>query len=333
MILVTGGTGLVGSHLLYSLLKKGFRVRAIHRRSSDLSAVEKVFGYYEENSAELFSTIEWFEADINDIPALQLAFQGITEVYHAAACISFNPKRFQKLKKVNIEGTANAVNLAIANGVSKFCHVSSIATLSHRRNGELISEENHWNPEAENSVYAITKYGAEMEVWRGSQEGMKVVIVNPAIILGEGHWNASSGTIVKLVAKGNPYYTPGGNAVVDIHDVVEAMIGLMQSDIHNEQFILAAENMSYKELTSKLAAALKVTAPKKELAFWKMNLARIADWLQSKLFGTRRRLLKATVRSLYRTSYYDGSKIESSIDFTYTPVEVTLKRVCENYNL
>ncbi|MDX1463970.1 MAG: NAD-dependent epimerase/dehydratase family protein, partial [Marinirhabdus sp.] len=184
MILVTGGTGLVGSHLLYRLLKAGKQVRAIHRKNSSLENVVKVFSYYTDDAESLYQQIEWFEANILDITKLELAFKDVEWVYHAAAYVDFNPKNYHKLKKANIEGTANIVNLCIANSVKKLCHFSSIATLGDVVGDSKITEETYWNPEVKNSVYAITKYGAEMEVWRGTQEGVPAVILNPGVILG-----------------------------------------------------------------------------------------------------------------------------------------------------
>lgn len=331
MVLVTGGTGLVGSHLLYFLLKKGATVRAIHRKSSKLESVREVFEYYTDHPDSLYNAIEWMEADVTDVPALTNAFEGVSQVYHAAAYISFNPKHFQKLKKANIEGTANIVNLCISHNISKLCHVSSIATLGRTSDGSLIDEQVAWNPEEDNSVYAITKFGAEMEVWRGTQEGVDAVIVNPAVIMGSGYWHSGSGSIVKMVAKGTKYYTTGGVAIVDVRDVVRSMITLMESDIRNEQFVLAAENLSYNELLEKLATHLKVKPPHKSIPKWKLDLARKLDWLHAKLTGGRRRLLKATVNSMYKESYFDGGKITRSLDFKYTPADETLKRVGANY--
>ena len=331
MVLVTGGTGLVGSHLLYFLMKKGVAVRAIHRKSSKLESVRKVFQHYTEEADSLFNAIDWMEADVTDIPALKKAFEGVTHVYHSAAYISFNPRHFQKLKKSNIEGTANIVNLCIENNISKLCHVSSIATLGSTTDGSLIDEQVTWNPEAINSVYAITKYGAEMEVWRGTQEGVDAVILNPALIMGSGHWSSSSGVIVKMVANGTKYYTSGGVAIVDVQDVVKAMIMLMESEIKNEQFILAGENFNYKELLSKLANALEVKPPFKFIPKWKLDLVRRLDWLSARLTGSRRRLLKATVNSMYNESYFDGGKITRFLDFKYTPTTETLERIGKNY--
>ncbi len=331
MVLVTGGTGLVGSHLLYFLLKKGFSVRATHRKNSRLETVRRVFSYYTNDVDALFNRIEWIEANITDVPALNDAFKGVTHVYHSAAYISFHPKHFDKLKKANIEGTANVVNLSLSHNIKKLCHVSSIATLGSTDDGTLISEETPWNAEEDNSVYAITKYGAEMEVWRGTQEGLDAVIVNPAVIMGSGHWHSASGAIVKRVAKGTKYYTSGGVAIVDVQDVVRAMIQLMLSDIINEQFILAGENMSYKDLISHLAVSLGVSSPNRFVPKWKLDVLRKLDWLSSKITGNRRRLLRSTVNSMYKQAYFDGSKISKCIDFKYTTGDETLRRVGENY--
>ena len=331
MILVTGGTGLVGAHLLYSLINSGESVRAIHRKSSDLAAVKNVFSFYTNEPNIVFDKIEWMEADITDIPSLTNAFKGIEYVYHAAAYISFNPRHYPVLKKVNIEGTANMVNFCLSEGVKKMCYVSSIATIGKDANGNLITEETEYNPEADNSVYAITKYGAEMEVWRGTQEGLDVVIVNPGVILGSGIWSSASGGIFRTVYKGLKYYTPGGVGIVDVQDVTQAMIKLLNSPIKNEKYILVAENISYQDLLTKLAESLHKKPPYKLVAKWKMLLFSNIDWCSYKIFKTKRKLLKATVNSLYNKSFYDASKIEKEIDFNYSPHQKTIEKVSLNY--
>ncbi|NNC70166.1 MAG: NAD-dependent epimerase/dehydratase family protein, partial [Flavobacteriaceae bacterium] len=173
MVLVTGGTGLVGSHLLYQLSLNNDTVVAIHRESSDLSAVKRVFGYYTKDVDSLFAKIIWKQADITDISALQKVFKtNFKQVYHCAAMISFRSGDYYKLRSINIQGTANLVNFSLEQDVEKFCFVSSIATLDEQSGQKVITEENEWNPELEHHGYAITKYGAEMEVWRASQEGL-----------------------------------------------------------------------------------------------------------------------------------------------------------------
>ena len=322
---------MVGSHLLYYLLKDNDSVRAIHRKGSDLLAVKEVFAYYTENSEKIFNRIEWWEADITEIPSLTEAFIGVTHVYHAAAYISFDPKHYYKLKKANIEGTANVVNLCLSKKVKKLCYVSSIATLGKSENGELVAENNEWNPEENNSVYGITKYGAEMEVWRGTQEGLDSVIVLPGVILGSGHWSSGSGIIFKSVAKGIPFYTSGGIGIVDVQDVVKIMISLMMSPIRSERYVLISKNILYKELFSEVAIHLNRRPPKKKAKKWMLLILSKLDWTSNKIFGTRRSLIKSTVLSLYKRSNYDASKIERELDFSFTPYKQTLERVAKNY--
>lgn len=329
MILVTGSTGMVGSHLLYFLLKDNTRVRAIHRRESDITSVKKVFELYTTEVDRLFNKIEWVEANITDIPALTLAFENITEVYHCAAIINFNPSKYQLLKKVNTEGTANIVNLCLANKIKKICYVSSVATLGKTLNNKLITEETHWNPDDKNNIYAITKYGAEMEIWRGTQEGLDAVIVNPGIILGTSPNKDGSGMIISLGSSGISFYPSGGMGIVDIQDVVRAMILLMHSETRNERFILVGENISYKKLLSSLAQEFGKKPLKRKLSKGLMLFLSKIDWFLNKLFGIKRKVIKATVRSMFTTSNYDASKIKERFGFQFKPTTETLKRIAK----
>ena len=332
MILVTGGTGLVGSHLLYYLLKENKSVRAIHRASSDLDSVKRVFSYYSDASEEIFNKIEWIVADITDVPALENAFGGITHVYHVAANISFDPKEYYTLKKTNIEGTANVVNLSLANHVTKLCHVSSVATLGKALPNALITENTDWNPEAKNNVYGITKYGAEMEVWRASQEGLDVVMINPGVILGAGFWDEGSGYIIKRAATKQGFYTNGCMGFVDVQDVVRAMIILMQSDVKNERYILVGENVSYQKLQSTLAGRFN-KKPAKRLSRGLMLWINRADWFSHTFFGSKRRMQKSMVEFLFEDVTFDNSKIKNELEFVFTPLETTLQRVAERYSI
>ncbi len=331
MILVTGGTGLVGAHLLYALINSGEKVRAIHRKSSDLNAVKNVFSFYTNEYEVLFTKIEWMVADITDVPSLIPAFKDIDFVYHCAAYISFNPRHFPTLKKVNVEGTANIVNFCLSQGVQKLCYVSSIATLGKSQNGFLITEETEYNPEDKNSVYSLTKHEAEMEVWRGTQEGLDAVIVHPGVIVGEGIWNSASGGILRSASKGINFYTTGGIGMVDVQDVVKAMLSLMNSAIKNDHFILAGKNISYREFLSTIATNLNKKEPSKPISKWIMIAFSNVDWLSNKLFRTKRRLLKATVSTLYTESFYDASKIKNELHFEFRNYKKTIERVSRNY--
>lgn len=333
MILVTGGTGLVGSHLLFKLVSNNETVRAIYRRDKTLNRVKHVFSYFSNEPELLFNKIEWFKADLNDIPKLQEAFNHVSHVYHCAAFVSFEPDKYKLLRKINIEGTANIVNLCISNSIEKLCYVSSIAALGHNEDPyKLITESTAWDPEADNSVYAITKYGAELEVWRGTQEGLDSVVVNPGIILGAGYWNGgSSGNLFKQIKSGMKYYVKGIAGYVDVFDVVEIMIQLMSSSIKNEGFILISENITFQCLQNKVAAALKVEPPKKEAKAWLLNLAWRIDWLSHKLFGKRRSLSKQTAKAALRITKYDNTKVKETLGFEFKSVDKSIEEVCQLY--
>lgn len=333
MILVTGATGLVGSHLVYKLANNGMAVKAMYRREEKLETVKHVFSYYTKDVDALFKNINWVQADVNDIPALEDVFEDVTTVYHCAAFVSFEPDKYRKLRKINIEGSANIVNLCISHKVKKLCYVSSIAAIGHHANPEqLITEKTEWQAEADNSVYAITKFGAELEVWRGSQEGLDVIVVNPGIIIGPGYWqHGGSSSLFKAVYKGMSHYTKGITGYVDVYDCVSAMTLLMESDLKNERFILVAENLSFEVFFNKVANALQVKAPKKEANAFLLALAWRMDWLQHTLLGKRRKLSKHMAKSAQSKTLYDHSKIEMLMNFRFNDIDASIVKVADLY--
>jgi len=330
MILVTGGTGLVGAHLLYQLAKNDENIRAIYRSSKKIEAVKKVF-YNEVNGQSLFDKITWFKADITDVPAMIPAFTDVKKVYHCAAFISFNPKDYRKMRKVNIHGTANIANLAIDAKVDKICFVGSIAAVGNSLYDGFITEESEWNSEDDNSGYSITKFGAEMEIWRASQEGVNVVIVNPGVILGSGFFKTGSGALFSNINSGLQYYTEGITGYVGVNDVVKCMVLLMNSTIKNERFILVSENNSYKEIFSLIAKYLGKKAPKIRVKKWQTAIFWRIALLISKFTKKDPLLTKYTAKSAHTISKYSSKKIKEALDFQFEEIETVIKKVCISY--
>lgn len=331
MILVTGGTGLVGAHLLYKLVSENKAVRAIYRNENTLSNTKNVFSCYTKNYTTVFNSIDWVKADILDIPALSTTFKDITKVYHCAAFVSFEPDKYQLLRKTNIEGTANIVNLCITHNITKLCYVSSIATLGTPLNNNSITEDTVWNSEADNHVYAITKYGAEIEVWRGTQEGLNAVIVNPGLIIGPGIWKYGSGSLFKKAAKGLKYYTSGTVGLVAVNDVVSIMIKLMDSQIKNERFILVAENWTYNAFLQALAKSVNVAPPRTLASLQMLNLAWRMDWIKHKITGKRRQLTRHIAKSLDTSSAFSSEKIKTALDYKFQSMEPIITKVGQEY--
>ena len=319
MILVTGATGLLGSHLILHLLEKGENVKAMFRSEFTKSRVKQVFEH--EKKPELFEKINWVESDILHIPSLEIAFQEIDTVYHCAALISFDPKDEEALRKTNIEGTANVVNLCLEFKIKKLCYVSSIAALGDLAvNENVISEETEWNPEKSHSDYAISKYGAEMEVWRAYQEGLKVVIVNPGVILGPFFWQEGSGDIYQRIKNGLSFYTQGSSGFVAVMDVVKIMHLLMQSDVSGEKFIVISKNKTYQDLVFKIADKLNVKRPQYNASKLLTGFGWKLDWFLSIFFGKKRLLTKDLAYSLHTTDLYSNKKILEKLNYEFESV-------------
>ena len=331
MILVTGGTGLVGSHLLVRLAQENEPIRAIYRTSESIEKTKKVFSYYTNIAKDLFANIEWVQADITEVPSMIPAFKGVKKVYHCAAVISFDPADYRTMRKVNIHGTAIIANLAIDAKVEKLCFVSSIATIGDDPKKQFANEENNWGGNEKNNGYAITKYGAETEVWRASQEGVDVVIVNPGVILGSGFWTTGSGKMFSQIDKEFSYYSNGVTGFVGVKDVVGCMVQLMQSNCKNQRFILVSENKSFKEVLFSIAEALGKKKPTRCVQPWQASLFWRWEWLVSKITSRKIRMSKYTAKTLFRKTYYSSEKCKIQLEVTFKSVEEVIKQVSKEY--
>ncbi|MEZ4886817.1 MAG: NAD-dependent epimerase/dehydratase family protein [Chitinophagales bacterium] len=321
MILVTGGTGLVGAHLLRQLIEQQKHpIRAIKRNSSRMDLV-----------ADIEDQIEWFQADILEVENLRAAMVGVSKIYHCAAVIAFDSKQYEWMHRVNVEGTANVVNLALEEGVQKLVHVSSIAAIGRSERNNRVSENTKWEDSPNNSQYAISKYRGEMEVWRGAAEGLNVVIVNPSVIIGEGYWNEGSSQLISKVAKGLPFYPAGGTGFVDVKDVVEAMIGLMDSKVGNERFILNGINTTYQDFFTQVAVKFGKKPPRFKInpliAAISWRLAKPLSWITRKA----PLITKETAQLMQSRYFYDNSKIQKMIGFKFRSFEDTLRRIAKNF--
>lgn len=330
MILVTGGTGLVGAHLLLYLIESetigANKIRAIYRNLENINKTKALFQLY--NKSVLFDAIEWVQADIIDITTLEDAFVGIEYVYHSAALISFDPKDEETLRKTNIEGTANIVNFCLSKGVKKLCYISSTAALGDLASNEtIITEETEWNPEKPHSDYAISKYGAEIEIWRGQQEGLDVIVVNPGIIIGPGFQDQGSGLLFQKVANGLSFYTLGIGAFVAVSDVVRISVKMMKSEIKNERFILIAQNIPYQDILNSIADGLKVKRPTRHIKPSLMQIAWRVDWIISSISGRKRQLTRATAIASYSKHKLSNEKIKRAFKIEFVDIHQYIKEI------
>ena len=326
MVLVTGGTGLVGSHLLFSLVKKGEKVRALKRNSSDIKNVGKVFSYYSIDHQQLASQIEWVDGDILDVCSLTEAMENVAVVYHCAAIISFDPKDNELMMKTNVTGTANIVNAALEKKVKKLCYVSSVAALGEVRTE--INETVFWKSSPKNSNYSISKYAAEREVWRGIEEGLNAVIVNPSVIIGGGDWDKSSSRMIRRAYKKISFYAEGVTGFVDVHDLTAIMIQLTEGNINKERFIVSSENLSYKDFFSVANACFGNKPPTIKVGKLLYEMAWRTANIKSYVTGKQTSITKEIARTACQKNYYSNKKIKDTLGFEFIPVKKSIEDTC-----
>lgn len=323
-ILITGATGFVGSYLTRYLVHNGHtQIVAMKRSTSRMDMI-----------AEVADKVIWVDGDILDTPFLEdiLRGYGIEQIYHCAAVVSYDPRDREAMYDINVNGTANIVNLALDFEIEKLIHVSSIAAIGKDERNPHVSENAKWQRAFQNSHYAISKYQGEQEVWRGIAEGLNAAIVNPSVILGAQYWGQGTGKLFEQVWQGLKYYSEGTTGYVDVRDVVRFMTQLMDSPIENQRFILSSENLAYKNMFEKIAqvlnkksASIRVTPILRELA-WRI------EWLKSRLTGKRSLITKETARASGTTFYYHNEKsLKAFPDFRYTPIAQTIHETGEAF--
>lgn len=316
MILVTGATGFLGTELVRQLAETGLPVRCTRRNQSVIPQALLKYS----------NLIEWVEADICDIFALETAMQGVTQVYHCAAWVSFKQADKEPMINTNVTGTANVVNACIDAG-ARLLHVSSIAALGTAKTGELITEKHFIEETPVNNIYAISKLESEMEVWRGIAEGLDAVVVNPSLIIGAGAGTEGSGALFETVRKGLSFYTGGSVGLVDVADVAACMIALMNSDITAERYIINAENWYYKDLFNTVADKFNVQKPTRQAKPWMLELAWRGASLISSITGKSPAIDKISAQSASLVQNYDNAKIKKAIGFEFKPIDRTIDEV------
>jgi len=325
MIFITGATGLLGSRVLFDLVSAGHRVKAIKRSPARFACIN----HYFSGKHDLLNHVEWVEADITDIYSLEEALEGVSQVYHCAGKVTFQPGESNLLYNINVGGTANLVNLCLEKNIEKFCHVSSVAALGRPGDENYIDEDALWQTSKNNSSYAVSKYSAEREVWRGIGEGLNAVIVNPGIIIGPGNWKTDSSMLFRRVQKGLKYYTDGITGFVDVADVSACMLKLMESEIHSERFIVVSENVPFRKVMDEIADAIRVRRPYVHAGRLKSGFAWRMEKMLSMFSGHKPVITKETARSANNISFYSNDKIKKTTGIDFIPVVDSVKQTAD----
>jgi nucleoside-diphosphate-sugar epimerase len=321
-IFITGGTGFLGAYIIRELVNKGYYVRALRRS-------DRVPGYI---SREILNRVEWVEGDVLDVVSLEDGMKGMDTVIHAAAIVSFQKKHRTDMYKVNVEGTANVVNIAIENNIQRFVHISSIAALGRKSDGGHVNEEKKWEESKVNTHYAKSKYKAELEVWRGMSEGLNSIILNPSTILGYGDWQSGSSAIFRNVYNEFKWFSPGVNGFVDVEDVAKAVIILMESGISEERYIINGDNWPFKKLVDTMADCFEKRKASKQTTPFVINLAWRLEKLKSIFTGHSPLLTRESAKVAHSKTYFENAKfLRAFPQFSFTPLENTIQSACDKY--
>ena len=321
-VLVTGGTGFIGAYIIQELITKGYSVKALHRRNN--------FPFY--ISKETLSKVEWIQGDILDVVTLENAMENVDAIIHSAAIVSFDKKLREQMYRINVEGTANVVNLALEKNIKRLIHISSVAAIGRTAKGQTVDEEKKWVTSSLNTHYAISKQKSEMEVWRAMAEGLSAVIVNPSTVLGFGNWNSSSTAIFKNIYHGFSWYSEGENGFVDVKDVAEVAVALIDAEIAGQRFILNGDNWPFRKLFNSIADQFKKPQPHRLATPFLGEIAWRLEHLKSYFSGHRPLLTKESAKVAHSRTNFDNSKILKALPgFNFTPLQQTIEIACGQY--
>jgi dihydroflavonol-4-reductase len=331
--LVTGATGILGSHVVLNLLRNNQPVIACKQKGSDIKKTERLFSYYVKDYKILFEKITWKELDILDVFSIEEVLEDVTNVYHCAGFVSFNSKDRKKLFDINEKGTRNMVNSCLHKKIQALCYVSSVATINNLDYPLTLTEEVFWKKSGHESDYAISKYNAEREVWRGIEEGLNAVIVNPGVILSPGFWDQSSSRMFSTCYKGNIFYTNGMAGYIAGSDVARVMVELVSKKLFSNRYILVEDNYTFHNILSHIQTNFNKRAPYINTSGILLKLGQFLEGIWSFFTGKDRILTPALINAAHNKQVYSNDKVKAVLATDFEPTHKIIEEICRYHRL
>lgn len=313
-VLVTGPDGVLGSNLLRELLKRGFAVTAMSEDGKKSPTIDDL--PINKIGGNLLNPTDIINATI-----------GIDVVIHCAASTSMFPSRSEIVNKVNIGGTQNVIDACQANNVKRLIYVGTANSFGSGTLDNLGTEINPYNAFHYGLDYMDSKYKAqELVLDKVKNEGLDAVVVNPTFMIGPYDSRPSSGEmILSIYNKKVPGYTLGGKNFISVKDVAVAITNAIEKGKSGECYILANENLTYKQAFDKIAATVGVSPPK-------LRLPSKAVKTIGKISSMAAYAFKFTPNLTYELSvlsseihFYSPAKAITELNLPQTPIEIAIK--------
>jgi dihydroflavonol-4-reductase len=318
MVAVTGANGLLGSFIVRKLIEEKIPFVAFKRNESDTSLLDDVK-----------DQVSWRTADVLDPVQLEEAFTGVTRVIHAAAVVSYNPRKARYVMDNNVIGTRNVINECLSKGIKRLVHISSVAALGRQKNQKLIDEKNQWVDNPAHTVYGKSKYLAELEVFRAQEEGLNTVIINPSVILAAADWNRSSGKLFKYVWDEKSYYTDAVLNYVDVRDVADITYRLLEGDmISGQRFVVNAGMIHVKDFFDRVSLRFNKKAPDVKLNRTLLNMVARIESLRTWFTREEPLITRETARLTGTSFLYNNTKIKNTLSIEFQPIDTSLDWCC-----
>jgi dihydroflavonol-4-reductase len=311
-LLVTGGTGFLGSALVPLLLDAGHEVRLLQRSAAPEAEALRV---------------QVHRGSVGDAAAVRAALEGVEAVYHLAGRVSFDPTAPQELYELHVQGTRVLLEAAAAAGVRRIVLASTSGTIAVSREERTFTEADPYPLRAvADWPYYLSKIYQEKTALRLAQDtGLELVVLNPSLLLGPGDARLSSTDAVwKFLKRRLPAMPSGGLSFVDVRDAAPAFAAALERGRPGERYLLGGANMSFREFFGRLERISGVAAPRLALPS-KVNVAgvrlleKLASWR-----GTEATIGVASVEMGEHFWYFDSHKAEEELGFRPRDPQETL---------
>lgn len=329
---VTGATGFLGAHLVCALLQKGYNVKALKRPNSSLTTFDFIAGLYFGHGTHKYSDhLAWADGDLNHYDEIESLIEPGMFVFHCAAMVSFRDSDKKQMLEVNIKGTENIVNACIAVRCRKLIYASSTAAIGKAADEAFTDESDWWDEKDRPSGYSISKYYAELEVWRGTEEGLAAVIVNPPLIIGPGDWKKNTGKFFSNAFRNFPFYTEGHHSFVYVKDVADVMIRLAESDLNAERYLLVSENLPLKQFMDMVARNFQKRSPWIKINRFIAGIAWRILGVWSFITGKEPMITRESTESSFKKVYFSNQKITRALNYQFTPMQQAVRETVNAY--